>query len=404
METPPTELPPGAIGPWIPLTVGVLNRCTMETPPTELLIDWLRLIRSPRIGPVIIAELITHLGSPEKLLTASRSRLSTIPGIHPTLLKTLETFRQEIPIPPIANELQRLHDLGGQMLMLGMPDYPPLLAAIHDPPPALFVIGHPQLLHHQTPITITGTRWATPRGQGFARELAKELTRTGIVVMSGLSRGIDAAAHLGAMETEGTTVAVLATGLDVVHPREHQALQQQIARQGCLVSEAPLGLQPISWAFPPRARILSGLTRGVVIVEAPEKSGALLTARMALEQGREVFAVPGAPNDSTRRGNLNLLRQGARLVENAADILEELHWNRPAPVVPSPLSTPPAGGFSGDAATILTLIEAGTTQEDDLARCCQLTVTALSRILLHLELSGLVQRAPGGHYLTTRPG
>ncbi|MBF0260946.1 MAG: DNA-protecting protein DprA [Magnetococcales bacterium] len=382
----------------------------MNNPNNECLIDWLRLIRSPRIGPVQIAELIEHLGSPEAVLSASRGRLSTIPGIRPALIKILESFRRDTPSEPIARELDRLHDLGGRMIMLGTPDYPPLLAAIHDPPPALFVLGDLRHLNTEAAIAITGTRWTTPRGQGFSRELASALTRVGIVVVSGLSRGIDAAAHLGALEADGPTVAVLATGLDVVHPREHQALQQRIAEQGCLVSEAPLGLQPISWAFPPRARILSGLTRGVVIVEAPENSGALLTARMALEQGREVFAVPGAPNDPARRGNLNLLRQGARLVERAEDILEELCWSRPAPPLPpsrlpsSGAHAPPASRCTGDAATILTLIEAGTSQEDDLARCCQLTVTALSRILLHLELSGLVQRLPGGRYVTTRPG
>ncbi|GAB0058550.1 hypothetical protein SIID45300_02901 [Candidatus Magnetaquicoccaceae bacterium FCR-1] len=382
----------------------------LDDPNPERAIDWLRLIRSPRIGPVQIAELIEHLGSPEAVLTASRGRLSAIPGIRPALIRILETFRRDIPIQPIANELNRLHALGGRMLLLGTPDYPPMLAAIHDPPPALFVVGDPRHLHGETAIAITGTRHATPRGQGFCRELAGALTRVGIVVASGLSRGIDAAAHLGALEADGPTVAVVATGLDVVYPREHQALQQRIAEQGCVVSEAPLGLQPVPWVFPPRARILSGLTRGVVIVEAPENSGALLTARMALEQGREVFAVPGAPNDPTRRGNLNLLRQGARLVERADDILEELAWSRPASPLPSALSAPPgafhppAGRCTGDAATILTLIEAGTSQEDDLARCCQLTVTALSRILLHLELSGLVQRLPGGRYVTTRPG
>ncbi|MEO5346562.1 MAG: DNA-processing protein DprA [Magnetococcus sp. YQC-9] len=372
---------------------------------TKLFVDWLRLTRSPHIGPVILRELIHHLGSPQAVLSASRQQLAGLPIARPALLATLEKFRREVPAQPIEGELQRLHDLGGRMLMLGAADYPPLLAAIHDPPPALFVIGDASLLQAEAPIAIAGTRAATHKGLGFGKELAGALSRSGVVIFGGLSRGIDAAAHLGALEADGPTVAVLATGLDVVHPREHRGLQQRIALKGCLVSEAPLGLQPVPWIFPARARILAGLTRGVVIVEAPENSGALITARMALDQGREVFAVPALPNDPACRGNLNLLRQGAHLVERASDILEALQWSRPVLLPPStPLPSSPVPGLSGEVAAILAHIEAGANQEDDLARCCQLTVAALSRILLHLELSGLVQRLPGGRYVTTRNG
>ncbi|MBF0272018.1 MAG: DNA-protecting protein DprA [Magnetococcales bacterium] len=371
---------------------------------SELLIDWLRLVRSPGIGPATIGHLIRHLGSPEALLTATRPKLSAIPGIRPGVIRQLERFRREIPSQPMARELERLHAIGGRMLIPGTPDYPPLLAAIHDPPPALFVLGNATLLH-DTGVTITGTRKASGRGQIFTVELARDLTRAGIVIISGLSLGIDAAAHRGALEAPGPTIGVLATGLDIFHPGEHRELQRFIAGHGCLVSEAPLGLLPVPWAFPPRARILSGLARGVVIVEAPERSGSLITAHAALEQGREVFAVPGPPNDPNTRGTHALLRQGAKLVEGIDDILEELHWSSP-PLEPLAESTPlpQTSGLSAEVATILTHIQAGATQEDDLARCCQLTVAALSRILLQLELSGLVQRLPGGRYtITNRP-
>ncbi|MBF0342090.1 MAG: DNA-protecting protein DprA [Magnetococcales bacterium] len=369
----------------------------------ELQIDWLRLIRSPGMGAATVGQLIRHLGTPEALLTATAKSLRTLPGLRSDTLRVLEGFRREIPAQPMARELERLQGLGGRMIMLGTPDYPELLAAIHDPPSALFVIGDATLLHQTTTIAITGTRTATPRGQMFALHLTQELTRAGVVTMSGLSAGIDAAVHRAALEIQGPTVAVLATGLDVCHPREHRELQQRIKGQGCLVSEAFLGLLPVPWAFPLRARVLTGLTRGVVIVEAPEKSGSLLTARLALDQGREVFAVPGLPNDPASRGTHGLLRQGARLVEGAQDILEELPWCRPVPLsVAEPLrSGAPPPEVTNEVAAVLTSIQAGMSQEDELARCCQLTVAALSRILLQLELSGLVARLPGGRYAAT---
>lgn len=366
----------------------------------ELHLDWLRMIRSPGLGAATIGRLIHHLGTPQALLQATRQQLGTIPGIRSGAIRALERFRQEIPAEPIQRELDRLHALGGVMILPGTPEYPPLLAEIHDPPAALFVLGDATLLTHPAMVAITGTRKTTPRGVSFAADLARELTRSEVLIVSGLSAGIDAAAHCGAMEAPGPTMAVLATGLDIVHPRDHRELQRRIAHQGCLISEAPLGLMPVPWAFPPRARILSGITRGVVVVEAPEGSGALLTAHMALEQGREVFAVPGPPNETNTRGPHDLLRQGARLVEKAADILEELKWS-PAPRFRPPAEPPPTPDLPDEVAAILTHIQGGATQEDDLARCCQLTVAALSRILLQLEISGLVQRLPGGRYAVT---
>ncbi|MBF0628867.1 MAG: DNA-protecting protein DprA [Magnetococcales bacterium] len=369
----------------------------------ELQIDWLRLVRSPKIGAVTLAHLIRHLQTPQAVLTATRKELSAVPALRFEVIRTLEQFRRDIPARPIAQELERLQQLGGRMLVPGTPDYPPRLAAIHDPPPALFVIGDPAHLHHDPLITITGTRKSTPRGIAFAAELARDLTQAGIVTVSGLSAGIDAAAHCGALETGGPTIAVLATGIDITFPREHQDLQRQIATQGCLVSEAPLGLLPVPWAFPPRARILSGLTRGVVIVEAPERSGALLTAHQALDQGREVFAVPGPIQEPNTRGPHALLRQGARLIEGVNDILEELRWSLPLPLPPvqPPLPRP---DLPDQVAMVLTHLQGGVTQEDDLTRCCQLTVAALSRILLQLELSGLIERLPGGRYAVTSRG
>ncbi|NGZ06336.1 MAG: DNA-protecting protein DprA [Magnetococcales bacterium] len=364
--------------------------------PDDLHIDWLRLIRSPGIGAATVGRLIQHLGHPTAILQAKRSQLAAIPSIHGPVLQAIEGFRRAVPAPPMIQELQRLHDLGGQMLMPGTPDYPASLTTLHDPPPALFAIGDCTLLHREWRITITGTRQATPRGLTFAAQLAREMSAIGMVTISGLSAGIDAAAHMSALEHQGATIAVLATGIDIVHPRPHRKLQQQIATHGCLISEAPLGLLPVPWAFPARARILAALAQGVVIVEAPEKSGSLLTAHMALDQGREVFAVPGAPNDPNTRGTHALLRQGACLLEGISDLLQALQWSPPSlPVMPSAAQT---HDLPDQTAAILTLIHNGTSREDELARLSRMTVTTLARILLQLELSGLIQRLPGGSY------
>lgn len=362
----------------------------------ELAIDWLRLVRSPHIGAVTIGRLIHHLGDPAAILGATRKQLSAIPAMPGSIIRAIEGFRREVPVQPIAHELQRLHAAGGCMLIPGTADFPAQLSRLHDPPPMLFAMGNTRLLHQERLVTITGTRSASPRGMNFAANLARDLTQTGLVTVSGLAAGIDAAAHTGALENDGPTIAVLATGLDIVHPREHGELQKRIATQGCLISEAPLGLLPVPWAFPARARILAGLVRGVVIVEAPERSGALLTAQMALEQGRDVFAVPGPPNDPNTRGTHALLRQGARLLEGINDLLEEFQWS-PALLLPT-REPGPTTHLPDQVSRLLTHLHNGATHEDDLARCCHLTVAELSRMLLQLELSGLIERQPGGRY------
>ncbi|MBF0126583.1 MAG: DNA-protecting protein DprA [Magnetococcales bacterium] len=375
---------------------------------SALFTDWLRLVRSPGMGAATLIHLVRHLGSFSAVLAASPKQLATVPNMRPALSRTLEQFRLHSPAAPIADELERLHAMGGRMLIPGEADYPPLLAAIHDPPPALFVLGDPALLQGDGPVTVTGTRKASRSGLEFAFTLGRDLAQSGMVTVSGLATGIDAAAHRGALANRGATVGVLATGLNVAYPRSNRELQQNIATHGCLVTEAPLGVLPVPWLFPPRSRILSGLSRGVVIVEAPEGSGALITARMALEQGREVFAVPGLANNANTRGTHELLRQGARLTEGVNDILEELNWPVRPPPEPSEYKKSTQEQhplLGGDAASVLACIGSDPLHEDELARCCQLTVIALSRILLQLELSGVVERLPGGRYarITSRP-
>jgi len=220
-----------------------------------------------------------------------------------------------------AAELAALGRAGARLVCWGEPGYPSALAAIEDAPPILTVLGQPELLQRPM-IAVVGARNASANGRRFARDLAAELGQGGLVVVSGLARGIDSAAHLGGLETG--SIAVVAGGVDVVYPAENRGLYDALARQGAVVAELPLGTEPQARHFPRRNRIISGMALGVVVVEAAARSGSLITARFALEQGREVFAVPGSPLDPRARGCNDLLRNGATLTENAADVLSQL--------------------------------------------------------------------------------
>lgn len=217
--------------------------------------------------------------------------------------------------PTVSHEVRRL--------TLQDPDYPDLLRQIHDPPPILYLKGT-LLPEDAAAVAIVGTRSASPYGLETARRLAMDLARCGITVVSGLAEGIDAAGHEGALEAGGRTIAVVGHGLDHLYPPQHRKLAQRIAENGCLLSEFPMEAEPRPWHFPQRNRVIAGISLGVIVVEAPFKSGALITARLALEQGREVFAVPGPVSSERSRGTHALLRDGARLVESVQDVLEEL--------------------------------------------------------------------------------
>ncbi|MEO5348498.1 MAG: DNA-processing protein DprA [Magnetococcus sp. YQC-3] len=303
----------------------------------------------------------------------------------------------------IQQELDRLHSLGGTLLVLGDAGYPPLLQEIYDPPPALFVLGDPGHLLREESVAVVGSRRATPGGSRFAYRLGMDLARNGLVTVSGLAEGIDTAAHWGALEGQGVTIAVLATGLDVLYPSCNDRLRRRIITQGCLVTEAPLGTPPAAHLFPPRNRIISGLCRGVAVVEAAIRSGSLVTARLALEQGREVFAVPAQVGDPRYQGSNQLLRQGATYLERVEDILNVFSWDARPPSREGPVDEgrdlPMAGTPS---AAVHAMLQHGPVQGDELARRCHLTVAALSRILLQLELVGVVQRLPGNQFALRR--
>lgn len=314
------------------------------------------------------------------------------------------------------SELAAVERLGGRLLCWGEPLYPPLLAQVEDAPPILTVLGHVERLTAPT-VAVVGARNASANGRRLARDLAAGLAEAGVVVVSGMARGIDGAAHLGALAAgAGGTVAVVAGGADIVYPEENRGLYEALIGDGAIVAELPCGTEPLARHFPRRNRIISGMALGVVVVEAAAKSGSLITARFALEQGREVFAVPGSPLDPRSRGANDLIRSGATLTETAADILTQLGpllQDRPPPIAvpvqpilpltPAPRRAPPpaitarAAPANEDAALELIVEKLSPTPVavDELVRQCQLSAAAIATLLLELELAGRIERHPG---------
>jgi len=298
-------------------------------------------------------------------------------------------------------ELAALDTAGGRLVAWGEPDYPPALAVIDDAPPLLSVVGDPRLLQRRA-IAVVGARNASANGRRFARDIASELGRNGFLVVSGLARGIDAAAHQGALETG--TLAVVAGGIDVVYPEENRPLHEAIAEHGVIVAELPVGTEPQARHFPRRNRIISGISLGVLVVEAALRSGSLITARFALEQGREVFAVPGSPLDPRARGANDLIRGGATLVEGVEDVLNALGGQLSDPRRPAftrPVAQPLTDGNDTENQTdtarakVLEGLGPSPVLVDELVRQCQLSPAIVATILLELELAGRLERQPG---------
>ena len=304
-------------------------------------------------------------------------------------------------------ELAALARLGARLVCWGEPGYPERLAAVEDSPPVLTLLGQGELLAAPI-VAVVGARNASANGRRLAHDLAAGLGEAGIVVASGMARGIDAAAHAGALATG--SVAVVAGGIDIVYPEENRGLYQALAQQGAVVAELPFGTEPQARHFPRRNRIISGMALGIVVVEAAAKSGSLITARFALEQGREVFAVPGSPLDPRSRGANDLLRNGATLTETADDIVTQLgpllHGAAPPPrrvavdrdlPLAAPPPAPPPVAIDDDSGLDLVLEKLSPTPVavDELVRQCQLSAAAVATLLLELELAGRIERHPG---------
>lgn len=353
-------------------------------------IDWLRLARTDHVGPITFRQLLERYGSAALALEAlpelarQGGRKS---GLKPPPLGVIE---QEV------TEAAR-HD--ARPVRLNAPDYPALLRRIDDAPPVLYVRGHAYLANRRC-VALVGARNASLNGRKLAEHLARELGRLDFVVVSGLARGIDGAAHRGALETG--TIAAIAGGIDVVYPPDHADLQAAIAERGLLLAEQPPGTQPQARHFPRRNRIISGCALGVVVVEAALRSGSLITARLAGDQGREVMAVPGSPLDVRCRGANALIREGALLVEDAAQIAEALMplaggaEPESLPFAPHRPPQPSAGELVEARRRIGELLGPSPVAVDELLRECQLSHPVLQTVLLELELAGRLERLPGG--------
>jgi DNA processing protein len=385
-------------------------------------IDWLQLCRSGGVGPQTFFKLLRRFGSAGRAL-AELPRLAHEAGGEERW-RCCRRYEAEA-------EYAAIVELGCALVARDEAGYPERLAEIADPPPLLIVRGRADLLA-QPAVAVVGARNASANGRMLAHNLARELAEAGLLVVSGLARGIDAAAHEGALAAGAPTLAVIASGVDVAYPSENAELMAQIAETGAIISERPLGAIPQARHFPRRNRLISGLTLGVVVVEAALQSGSLITARLAAEQGREVMAVPGSPLDPRHRGTNQLLRDGATLVESATDVLAALGPLAPAPgrvlarpLVPSEISAsgqtvrrnprtppqlPPEPGIASERGT--NRLEPGTNGidllgriyerlgpepllVDELIRQCQASTAEVQRALLELELDGRLERHPG---------
>ncbi len=348
---------------------------------------WLRLSYTPGIGAIGVQRLLRAFGEPARVLDAGIEALRGVlprPAAEALLAPPPAALRELLARAPdwLAEPAQHL-------ITLADPRYPPALLHIHDPPPLLWARGDASLLARQRLLAVVGTRHPSAQGARDAHDFAQALAAAGVAVVSGLALGVDAQAHRGALRAGpagASTLAVLGTGCDRVYPATHRELASRIAREGLLVSEFALGQPALAAHFPRRNRIISGLCRGVLVTEAALRSGSLITARLAAEQGREVFALPGSIHNPVARGCHRLLRDGACLVEHVDDILDELGWSvRPAPAPDDPV-----------ARELLDAMGLEPIAFDRLLQCSNKDAAWLQQQLLELELQGLVARLPGG--------
>lgn len=354
----------------------------------EQRLDWLRLIRSENVGPRTFRELVNHFGSARAALEAL-PRLARRGGAGSPRLFSRDEAEAEFAAA---------RKCGVHFLAVGEADYPPRLALIDDPPPLLAVQGQRDILARPA-VAIVGSRNASAAGQKFAERLARELGAAGYAIVSGLARGIDAAAHRASLATG--TVAVLAGGHERIYPAEHVPLLEAILPDGAAISEMPISWEPRARDFPRRNRLISGLSVGVVIVEAARRSGSLITARFAGEQGREVFAVPGSPLDPRAEGTNGLLKQGAIMVTELADVTSAL-----APILdhgietpieePEPPSVPEPEPADDERSRVIALLGPAPCSIDDLVRMSRSSPAIVRIVLLELELAGRIERHGGG--------
>ncbi|MEW6703409.1 MAG: DNA-processing protein DprA [Pseudomonadota bacterium] len=351
---------------------------------------WLRLLATPGVGRQAARSLLATFGPPEQVFAASELQLRTAAG---ALSSALLTAPEDLPAQVDAVRRWLGEDSRRSIITLADPAYPPLLLQTADPPLLLYLQGRAELLRASS-IAIVGSRNPSPSGRENAREFAAHFSRQGLTVVSGMAAGIDGAAHEGALEGPGSTVAIVGTGIDRVYPKRHLQLAHRIAEQGLMVSEFPLGTHPLPENFPQRNRIIAGLSLGTLVVEAAVQSGSLITARQAAEMGREVFAIPGSIHAPQARGCHALIKQGAKLVEGADDVLEELRL--PLPANDSPSDAPNCAPATGSEDPLLAAVGHDPVTLDALVARTGWPPQQLGARLLELELEGRVVRLPGG--------
>jgi DNA processing protein len=374
----------------------------MAIPVPEAVRDLLTLSLVPGIGPRLTAALLERFGSAGAALRASIAELSSIPFITPRLA---ESIRQAAERSDADAELERMERHGVRLIALGSPEYPPSLATINDPPYLLYVRGTLSEADANA-VSLVGSRHCSDYGRRIAARLAAGLVRAGVTVISGLARGIDGAAHRAALEAGGRTLAVLAGGLSRIYPPEHADLAREVEASGALLTESKMDQDPMAGLFPVRNRIISGLSKVVVLIEAAEKSGALITASHAAEQGRTVMAVPGSVEAASSGGTNDLIRKGAVLCRSVEDVLEELHGvsamvvaekkAASARAAPPPPSGPPPGLDEEQRRIWEMLTE--VCHPDQLVQRLGLSVPQVSGALMMMEMKRVVRRLPGNRY------
>lgn len=357
------------------------------------ILPWFILKSVPGIGNLLFKRLIDRFNSPERIFEATREDLQEVDGITPRLITSIKQHKIS---DSVKKDLDLVVQKGYKIVTMTDTGYPPLLRQIPDPPPFLYVFGH--LKGSVRNIAVVGSRNATRYGVSTTHRLCSDLVKFDMTIASGMAAGIDSAAHEGALTGNGETIAVLGSGLERIYPEQNRKLFYQIAENGAVISELPLTAEPDAYNFPRRNRIISGISLGTVVVEATKRSGSLITARLAAEQNREVFAVPGSIQSFKSTGTHTLIKQGAKLVEHAHDIMEELSHMINITVEkdkPADNKMERIAKLSSDEALVFRALGPYPVHIDDIARKLSIEAGRLSGILLNLELKGIAQQSPG---------
>jgi len=386
------------------------ERFVVSAPVRSDYAPWIALTRVKGLGCVTFKKLAAHFADPAAAFSSTVSELSAIEGLDASVIEGLLGFAQW---QEVDQEIRRVEQAGATLIPFTAAAYPPRLRTIADPPLLLYAKGR-LCAEDNKAVAVVGSRSASEYGRRVARNLCRELASLGFTVISGMARGLDGAAHEAALSAGGRTIAVLGSGVDRPYPPEHEKLYHRISESGAVLSEFPMGTGPLAFNFPARNRLISGLSLGVVVVEATEKSGSLITAALALEQGREVFAVPGEVGASRSRGTHRLIRQGAKLVETAADIIEEIapQLETAADIMeetaPQLLNRARLGATGAqralpqqaraEARRVFALLQEGSAQIDEVIERSGLSPAEVSEVLLDLELQGYVRQLAGKRY------